>query len=193
MPTDSRIVVIVSGMPASGKTTIAKALASTFNLKYYAGGDALKAVALEKGYGARKDDWWDTLEGLRFLKERMKNMDFDREVDRKLIQLIRGENVVVTSYTLPWLTEDGLRVWLKASPENRAKRMAKRDKIDYDKAFKIIRKRDEKNAKLYGILYKLQFGTDLSRFDLVISTDNLSTDSVIRIVSEATKCFFKIV
>ena len=34
------------------------------------GGDILKEIAHEEGYNATGDDWWDTAEGMKFLKER---------------------------------------------------------------------------------------------------------------------------
>ena len=41
--------VVVSGPPAIGKTTIAKGLASEFNLTHLSGGDILKEFANEQG------------------------------------------------------------------------------------------------------------------------------------------------
>ncbi len=57
-------------MPAVGKTTVAKLLASRLKLKVIGGGDILKEIALEEGYNAVGDDWWDTEEGMRFMEER---------------------------------------------------------------------------------------------------------------------------
>jgi len=52
------ISVIISGLPAVGKTTIARAIADKFNLKQYSGGDVLKEMAIARGYTMSGNDWW---------------------------------------------------------------------------------------------------------------------------------------
>jgi cytidylate kinase len=42
---EKEIVVCISGMAGTGKSTLAKKLAKKYKLKYYSGGDALKALA----------------------------------------------------------------------------------------------------------------------------------------------------
>lgn len=173
--------IIISGLPAVGKTTVARALATKFNLKQYSGGDVLKEMAVTKGYTMSGNDWWDTEQGIKFLAERKSNPDFDKQVDNKLVEVANQGGAVITSYTLPWLANNAVKFWLKGSRENRAKRMASRDKISNEEALKIIAMRDEENKKLYHDLYGIKFGEDLSVFDYVINTDQLSVDGVIDI------------
>ena len=177
-----KLSIIISGMPAVGKTTLARAICDEFSLEYYSGGDALKELAEEKGYTVGNDDWWDSENGFKFLRERKENPKFDKEVDAKLIKKIKAGGVVVTSYPLAWLCDNALKIWLKASAENRAKRMANRDKIAYEESLKVVRKRDRENTALYNRLYGIKFGYDLSAFDFVISTDRLPTGKVREIV-----------
>ncbi|MBM3898469.1 MAG: cytidylate kinase [Thaumarchaeota archaeon] len=181
------ISIIISGMPAVGKTTLARAVCTEFGLEYYSGGDALKELAEEKGYRIGDDDWWDTKDGLKFLAERQKNPQFDKEVDAKLIKKLKAGGVVVTSYPLAWLCDDALKIWLKASAENRAERMSKRDETSYDESLKVVKKRDRENAELYKRLYAIRFGDDLSVFDFVISTDRLPSNKVREIVFTIVK------
>jgi cytidylate kinase len=68
--------IILSGMPAVGKTTVARIIASKLGLKLVGGGDTLKEIALEEGYNAVGDDWWDTEEGMRFMEERSGSPEF---------------------------------------------------------------------------------------------------------------------
>jgi len=115
--------IVISGPPAVGKTTVAKALAKEFDLQYMSGGDVLKELAKEQGYETSGDDWWDTDEGMRFLMQRSDNDEFDKKVDQKLIELFNKGGMVITSYTLPWLVENGIKIWLDASHESSIKRM----------------------------------------------------------------------
>ena len=175
--------IIISGMPASGKTTLAKFLADQLKLKYYGGGDALKQIAAEKGLTVSGDDWWDTAKGLEFLNIREKNSDFDKEVDKKLISFANSGNVVISSYTLPWLFNGGMKFWLGASQKVRAERMANRDSIPFEESIRVTKIRDEKNESLYKALYGVAFGSDLSVFDFSISTDNLSREGLFDIAT----------
>jgi cytidylate kinase len=90
--------------------------------------------------------------------------------------------VVVTSYPIPWLTDAGIKVWLKGSLEVRARRMAKRDNIVVEEARRIIEARDRANAELYRSIYGIGFGEDLRVFDLVVNTDPLDEAGVFRTV-----------
>ena len=179
----NKFSVVISGWPAVGKTTIANKLAEEFGLTMYNGGDILKMLASEKGYSTKRDDWWDTAEAKKFMKERKSDPSFDKKVDKKLAEIVRKGGAVITSYTLPWLVNEDsvIKIWLRGSPENRAKRMANRDDIGVAEAKRIIALRDEENKKIYHMLYRFRFGEDLEVFDYVLNTDRLPLDSLIEV------------
>ena len=95
--------IVISGPPAVGKTTVAKGLAEEFQLQYLSGGDVLKEMAKEQGFDSEGDDWWDTDDGMKFLNQREQNSEFDKTLDKKLTKLFNQGDMVITSYTLPWL------------------------------------------------------------------------------------------
>lgn len=173
--------IIISGSPAVGKTTIAEKLANYYNFKMFNGGDILKLLAQEKGFLSNNNDWWDTDDAKEFMNERKNNHSFDLEVDKKLMDIAKGGNVIITSYTLPWLIKEPIKFWLKGSEENRSRRMAKRDGISEVEARTITSFRDKENKKIYKELYGFEFGSDLSVFDFVLNTDILSLDSLVDI------------
>jgi len=160
---------------------VAGELAKEFGLKIFNGGDILKKLAGEKGYVTAGKDWWDGEEAKKFMIERQRNPFFDKEVDRNLMEIAETGNAVITSYTLPWLTEHPIKFWLRGSQNNRAKRMANRDKINFLDAKKIVQLRDDDNKKIYRKLYDINFGDDLTVFDLSLNTDLLSLKSLIEI------------
>jgi cytidylate kinase len=176
--------IVISGSPASGKTVTAQALSKLLHVPMIGGTDILKQMAMERGYKPGGEEWWDTGEGMRFLKERETNHDFDRETDRRLAEIVKKGDVVVTSYTAPWIIDSGFKVWLSATPESREKRMANRDNIEVSEAKGIIEKRDRENRKLYMELYKIDFGNDTKPFNLVIDTNNKSTEEIVRMILE---------
>ena len=182
--------IIISGPPAIGKTTIAKGLAKEFGIEYLSGGDILKELAGEQGFQTQGDDWWDTQDGINFLEQRKKNPEFDKNVDNKLKELFSKGGIVVTSYTLPWIVEGGVKIWLDGSKENSALRMTTRDNSSKDDALKIVQKRYNENKIIYKELYGFEFGEDLSVFDKIIETDELNVEQVLEIAKSTVREFF---
>lgn len=182
--------VIISGPPAIGKTTIAKGLAKEFDLKYLSGGDVLKDMAKEQGFVTDREDFWDTNAGMNFLSIRKGNPEFDKEVDEKLKKIFLNDDVIITSYTLPWLVKDGVKIWLAGSQEASAKRMTTRDNISIENALEIVKKRYEENKMLYKKLYGFNFGDDLSVFYKVINTDGLGPDQVLEHAKKTVRDYY---
>jgi len=182
--------IIISGPPAIGKTTIAKGLAKEFGIEYLSGGDILKELAGEQGFQTQGDDWWDTQDGINFLEQRKKNPEFDKNVDNKIKELFSKGGIVVTSYTLPWIVEGGVKIWLDGSKENSALRMTTRDNSSKDDALKIVQKRYNENKIIYKELYGFEFGEDLSVFDKIIETDELNVEQVLEIAKSTVREFF---
>lgn len=172
--------IIISGPPAIGKTTISKGLAKEFEMQNLSGGDVLKELAKEQGFQTQGDDWWDTKEGMAFLNQRKDNYEFDKKVDEKLKEIFQKGNVVITSYTMPWLVQGGIKIWLGGSKQNSAQRMQTRDNMQLSDALEIVKKRYEENKALYKKLYGFEFGDDLSVFDIIINTDGLDAQAVLK-------------
>ena len=179
--------IVISGPPAVGKTTVAKGLAEEFQLQYLSGGDVLKDMAKEQGFDSDGDDWWDTEDGMKFLNQREKNSEFDKKLDEKLTGLFNKGGMVITSYTLPWLIKDGIKIWLEGSHASSTKRMQNRDNMTPEDASEITKERFDKNKALYKKLYNFDFGDDKSVFDLIINTDNLTAQQVIDVTKETVR------
>jgi len=173
-----KVIICISGLPGCGKSTVAKKLAQKYRLRYVSGGDALKELAIEAGFKPSGEDWWETEEGRRFLNKRMEDPNFDRKVDEKLIEIAKEGNVILDSWTMPWLLDEGFKIWLDASLEVRAARAAKRDKIDFEEAKKLIREREKKTREIYSKLYGFNLGEDFSPFHIILDTDKLDANEV---------------
>ncbi len=177
-----KVIICVSGMTGSGKSTVAKRLADRYGLDYFSGGNALKSLAQEEGYKSDITGWWETTEGLRFLQQRMGDSAFDKKIDEKLLEFAEQGNVVLDSWTMPWLLKEGFKVWLEASPLVRAKRVSNRDSISIEEAIKALNEKDEKTRQIYKNIYGFDLGNDLSPFNLVLSTDKLEPNEVFHAV-----------
>lgn len=179
--------IIVSGMPAVGKTSVSRLVAKALGIRILGGGDILKEMAVEKGYTPGGDDWWDTEDGMKFLQERERSARFDRDVDSRLLSKAKAGNVVITSYPLPWLTSEGIKVWLSGSVDSRSRRMSKRDKIPVGKCRKVLSVRDVENFRLYKKIYRIEFGRNLKPFDLIVDTDSIDETKVAEIIVHFVK------
>ena len=177
-----KIVICVCGMTGCGKSTVAKKLAEKYGLKYLSGGDALKALAIEAGYKPAEVGWWETDAGMRFLRQRMEDSKFDKKVDEKLMELAKQGNVVLDSWTMPWLLKEGFKVWLEVSSNVRARRLALRDGISVERASEVLRVKDESTRGIYKSLYGFDLGNDFSPFNLILDANELNADEVFNAV-----------
>jgi cytidylate kinase len=177
-----RVVVCIGGMAGSGKSTLARKLAEKYELRYFSGGDALKALAVEEGYGSIGPGWWESREGMRFLEAREKDHRFDEAVDKKLLQMARKGNVILDSWTMPWLLEWAFKIWLEASPEKRAKRIAGRDRMGFGEALNALKRKEKQTKTIYKKLYGFNLGEDFAPFNFILDTNNLKSEEVFRIV-----------
>ncbi|MEN3047377.1 MAG: cytidylate kinase family protein [Candidatus Caldarchaeales archaeon] len=187
----AKVVVLISGQAATGKSTLGKALARRLGVRYYSGGDALMRLARRMGYDAKGRKWWDTPEGMKFLAEREANFDFDRMVDQELMRIAEERPAVIDSWVLPWLMDEGYKIWLKASLEVRAKRLARRGRMPYEDALRVLREREERNRTLYREIYGIRWGEDLEPFHLVLDTTDLSKEDVLRIALTAVRSYVR--
>jgi len=173
-----KIVVCISGMAGTGKSTLAKKLAEKYGLRYYSGGDALKALAAEEGYDSSSRGWWESPEGLGFLAKREENLEFDKAVDDKLLEYAQQGCVLLDSWTMPWLLKTGFKIWLIASVEKRAERIAERDNLSVEEALQVLKEKEARTKSIYKKLYGFTLGEDLEPFNFVLDTDNLSASEV---------------
>ena len=175
-------VICLSGMAGTGKSTLAKKLAEKYNLTYFSGGDVLKDLAKREGYDVSIQGWWESQEGLKFLNERIKDPKFDKTVDDKLLEYAQQGNVLLDSWTMPWLLKEGFKIWLEASFENRAARVASRDGITISKAFEVLKEKEARTKAIYKSLYGFALGEDFKPFDFILDTNNLSINEVFAIL-----------
>lgn len=162
---------------------MAKKLAEKYKLRYVSGGDALKQLALEENYSSSKPGWWESKEGLQFLLKRGRDDHFDEEVDSKLLEIACEGNVVLDSWTMPWLVKDAFKIWLEASSEKRAKRIAGRDAMNSKQALQALQEKEKRTKEIYKKLYGFVLGEDFAPFNFMLDTENLGSQDVFRIVS----------
>jgi cytidylate kinase len=169
-------------MTASGKSTVARRIAEKYGLQLFSGGDALKVLAVKMGYKPLDRGWWESAEGLRFLQQRLDDPHFDKKIDQELLKHAREGNVVLDSWTMPWLFNGGYKIWVDASRKVRVERLAKRDTMSISRAAKVLDEKEKATKTIYAKLYGFNLGQDFSPFDLIVDTDRLNKDEVFQTV-----------
>jgi cytidylate kinase len=180
--TNKSLILCISGMAGTGKSTLSKKIAKRYNLKCYSGGDALKELAKEEGYEITGEGWWESPDGLNFLEKRVKDPQFDKVVDSKLLGYAKLGNVLLDSWTMPWLIKDGYKIWLMASLDKRASRVAERDKLTVEQAYAVLKEKEAQTKAIYKQLYGFNLGEDFTPFNFILDTDNLNADQVFEVL-----------
>jgi cytidylate kinase len=177
-PPNKKTVICISGMAGTGKSTLSKKLAEKYNLRYFSGGDVLKELAKQEGYNVAVQGWWESSEGLKFLNKRTNDSKFDKTVDDTLLKYASNGNVLLDSWTMPWLLKEGFKIWLEASFASRVARVAKRDKMSIAQTLKVLEEKETQTKAIYNALYGFNLGDDFEPFDFILDTDSLTADEV---------------
>ncbi len=181
--------VIIFGFSGSGKSTVANDIAKQYGLRVIHPSGILRNLYEGKTIDIGNTDYnrgfWESQEGIELFKNRLKeNRPLDVVSDQILLEEVDKGNVVIDSWSLPWLTDKGVKIYLKAPLKERAKRVAKRSRIPYEKAYKIVQMKDEKTRKLFKRLYGFDIKQDYHVFDLIIDTTKLEKKQVVKELSD---------
>jgi len=179
------MLITVSGFAGSGKSSLADSLGKSLNLEVIHASALLKEMwvsgikDLEHESIKKVNGWWESEEAKKIMENRKTDHSYDLALDEKLKKIAEKGNIILDSWTMPYLYKGkAFRVWLSASAEVRAKRVSKRDNLEYEKVLAKIKERDSQTKSLYETLYNFSMGDNLEVFNLVIDTDNVSQEKV---------------
>ncbi len=142
--------ISVSGLPGAGSTTLGKHLAQNLKLKYYSGGDFMRAYAIEKGY-------FDPKQTVHHSASVYPD-DFDRQVDYQVREKMeKSEGCVYESWLSGFLAQQvkgTFKILVFCSDDAvRVDRIANRDDITIQEAKEHIFTREDKNLAKWISMY----------------------------------------
>jgi cytidylate kinase len=166
------MIISISGQAGSGKSSVAKELAQSLNLKHYSMGDLRRKMAQNRNI---------TLAELNELGEKR---DFtDKQVDEYQKELAKKENNFIVDGRLSYyFIPDSIKIFLKAHLRIRAERVYN-DERDEEKfrdigdAIASLIERENSDKSRYSKYYNLDCMNEL-QYDLVLDTTYLSIEEV---------------
>ncbi|MBI2130431.1 cytidylate kinase family protein [Candidatus Woesearchaeota archaeon] len=169
------MIITISGKAGSGKSTVAKVLASKLGLKHYSIGDIMREMAVKRG-----------LSLLELNKKAETDKSIDDELDSKLKKLgNEGRNFVIDGrLTAFFIPNADVKIFLDADENVRAARIIK-DKRALEKDQDVkqmlvnIELRESSEKKRYKQYYGVDYH-DKSLYDNVIDTTDLSAEQVVK-------------
>jgi cytidylate kinase len=170
------IRIAISGKSGCGNTTVSRLVAESLGLRFI--NFTFRTLAEERGISleeilslAAGDDSWD------------------REVDSRQVKLAReGGGCVLGSRLAIWMLQEAdLKVYLKAKPLTRARRILNREGGDPEAVAAFTEERDRQDRERYLRIYHID-NDDYLFADLIIDTDDLDPRTISsRIVAEALR------
>jgi predicted cytidylate kinase len=166
-------IVTVSGLPGSGTSTTCKLLSERLGWAYVDAGQIFRHLAREAGLSLAE-----------FGRRAEADGTIDRQLDARMVEVGRGQAPVILEGRLTgWMARrhglEALKVWLEASPQVRARRVAGRDGQTLEQARKAMEERQVSETRRYQEHHGIDLG-DLSLYDLVIDTGRCKAPKVVR-------------
>lgn len=168
--------IAISGKSGCGNTTVSRLVSEA--LGYEMINFTFRSLAEEQGI-----DFWE-------LSRRAESDDsYDFEVDRRQVEMaLAAKRCVLGSRLAIWmLKEADLKIYLDASIEERARRIAEREGGTLEEQMARTAQRDANDTARYKRLYGID-NSDTTVADVVIDTSTLSAKEVAeRIIEEARR------
>ncbi len=166
--------ITISGLPGTGKTTVAKLLEKRLGLRYVYSGQIFRDMAKEQGM---------SLEEFGTYCE--KHREIDEELDRHQLEILRKGNVILEGRISGWLAYQNnisaVKVLLQADISVRTGRIVKREQGDIERRKKEILKREKSEATRYKKYYGIDM-YDTSIYDVIIMVDEKTPEEITEII-----------
>jgi cytidylate kinase len=173
------VLITISGLPGSGKTTVARLVAAALDLEHVYAGDIFRKQA----------------EAARLsLEEYARRAETDHSIDRALDEQMRrrakqGDAVLEGRLAAFVVDEAGLpalRVFLSAPEAVRAARITHREGGAAPARRREMQTREASDARRYREIYGVDY-QDPARYDLVLETDGRSPEELARVIVDRVR------
>ncbi len=141
------MIITVWGLTGAGKNTVGSLIAKKLGFAHVC--PTFKDVAKAEGMSL-----------MEFQKLAEKDFRIDKKFDKLLKKECAKGDCVVTTWLGPWMLDADVRIKLFVPDEERARRIAARDKMTPAQAMKHINERDENNRTRYKAVYNIDINEE---------------------------------
>ena len=170
------MIITISGLHGTGKSTIGRLLAEQLGLEYYSTGQAFRDLAEEKNMSI--EDFTVYIEN---------HPEIDNELDDKVLEMAKKGNIIVDSqlsgHLLKFIAD--FKIILVCPLKIRVKRMAERDLSTFEDKLKETILREKSELERFRELYDIDLSDEDALkeiYDLVINTQNLTIQDVLNTI-----------
>jgi len=166
-------VIVVSGPPGSGSTSVARELAKRLHFRYFVPGK------LHKQFSKSKEESKAALEAWHMKKGMSKKTHEER--DKLQIKEAKKGNIVICGKLSIHFLKDmsDYKIWLAVPLKVRAERTAERDGISVEQAMREIRERQEIERKEWKRIYGFDYFYQKKAADMVLESSNLTLEQTV--------------
>ncbi len=175
------LVITVGGLHGTGKTTVARILANSLELRYFSAGELFRQMARERDLSLSE-----------ISRKASKNDDLDKLVDDRTREEAERGDVVIEGLLSSWIAgkRADLRFYLYAPDNVRILRIAKRDNCPVEEARDATLFRENLERRRFKKFYAIDID-DYSTYDLSLNTALLSSEGNARILECFARAYSK--
>jgi cytidylate kinase len=176
------VLITISGLPGSGKTTVARLVATELRLEHVYAGNIFREQAKRAGLSLSE-----------YLARAEIDPSIDRELDRRMQERAGQGPAVLEGRLAAFMADragaDALKIFLDASERVRAFRITGREGGEADERLREIQAREASDWRRYRDIYGVDYH-QLDRYDLVMDTDGRTPEEVARAIVAAARARF---
>jgi len=175
------MILTISGLHGTGKSTVGKLIAKKLGIKYYSTGQIFRDLAKEMNL---------TLE--EFTEYVENNPNIDKRLDDKIIDIANKGDVIIDSQLSAYILKSiaNFKILLTCPLEIRVRRITERDNASYNEKLKETLLREESELERFKKLYNIDLNDAEKNgkiYDLIIDTGNLTVEEISEKILSAVK------